>query len=73
MPGPVLCALEVEPWLETAPRTSSYVKPDGSIVSRPLEDLWPFLDRKEFHDSFFNLPKFKSKYGFSIDLNDTVI
>ncbi|MBO4556092.1 MAG: thiamine pyrophosphate-binding protein [Elusimicrobiales bacterium] len=47
-PGPVLCALEVEPWLETAPRTSSYVKPDGSIVSRPLEDLWPFLDREEF-------------------------
>lgn len=56
MPGPVLCALEVEPWLETAPRTSSYVKPDGSIVSRPLEDLWPFLDRKEFLEDMIIKP-----------------
>jgi acetolactate synthase-1/2/3 large subunit len=22
--------------------------PDGSFVSKPLEDLWPFLDREEF-------------------------
>jgi acetolactate synthase-1/2/3 large subunit len=22
--------------------------PDGSFVSKPLEDLWPFLDRDEF-------------------------
>lgn len=46
--GPVLCDVAVEPWLETAPRISSFVKPDGSIVSKPLEDLWPFLDREEF-------------------------
>jgi acetolactate synthase-1/2/3 large subunit len=30
-----------------APRVSSHVRTDGSIVSRPLEDLWPFLDRHE--------------------------
>jgi acetolactate synthase-1/2/3 large subunit len=23
-------------------------KEDGSFVSKPLEDLWPFLDRDEF-------------------------
>ena len=23
-------------------------KPDGSMVSKPLEDLWPFLEREEF-------------------------
>jgi acetolactate synthase-1/2/3 large subunit len=23
-------------------------KPDGSMVSKPLEDLWPFLERDEF-------------------------
>ncbi len=23
-------------------------KPDGSMVSKPLEDMWPFLDREEF-------------------------
>jgi acetolactate synthase-1/2/3 large subunit len=27
---------------------SSAVRADGSMVSRPLEDLWPFLDREEF-------------------------
>jgi acetolactate synthase-1/2/3 large subunit len=23
-------------------------KPDGTMVSKPLEDLFPFLDREEF-------------------------
>ncbi len=23
-------------------------RPDGSMVSKPLEDMWPFLDREEF-------------------------
>jgi acetolactate synthase-1/2/3 large subunit len=31
-----------------APSLSSMRKPDGSMVSRPLEDLWPFLPRDEF-------------------------
>jgi acetolactate synthase-1/2/3 large subunit len=31
-----------------APSLSSMRKPDGSMVSRPLEDLWPFLSRDEF-------------------------
>ena len=31
-----------------APRVSSLQRPDGAIVSKPLEDLWPFLDREEF-------------------------
>lgn len=48
MNGPVICELIVDPQLPTMPRLSSEVKPDGSIVSKPLEDLWPFLDRDEF-------------------------
>jgi acetolactate synthase-1/2/3 large subunit len=24
---------------------------DGSFVSKPLEDLWPFLDREEFRSN----------------------
>ena len=47
--GPVVCEVMVDPWLETAPKLASFVKPDGSIVSKPLEDLWPFLDREEFN------------------------
>jgi acetolactate synthase-1/2/3 large subunit len=30
-----------------APSLSSTKRPDGSMVSRPLEDLWPFLSREE--------------------------
>lgn len=46
--GPFICDVLVAPQLLTAPRLSSEVRPDGSIVSKPLEDLWPFLDREEF-------------------------
>ena len=48
MPGPVVCDVHVIPDESRAPRLSSYQKPDGSFVSRPLEDLWPFLPREEF-------------------------
>jgi acetolactate synthase-1/2/3 large subunit len=33
------------------PRVSSLKKPDGTIISKPLEDLFPFLDRKEFSEN----------------------
>ena len=47
-PGPVLCEVMVSPDQGVGPRVASTVRPDGSIVSKPLEDLWPFLDRDEF-------------------------
>jgi acetolactate synthase-1/2/3 large subunit len=46
--GPVVCEVMVDPDQPIAPRVSSAVKADGSMVSKPLEDLWPFLERKEF-------------------------
>jgi acetolactate synthase I/II/III large subunit len=46
-PGPVLCEVVVAPDQAIGPRVSSALRPDGTIVSRPLEDLWPFLDRDE--------------------------
>ena len=46
-PGPVLCEVVVAPDQAIGPRVSSAVRADGSMVSRPLEDLWPFLDREE--------------------------
>ena len=48
MPGPVLCDVHVLPDEVRAPRLQSYQKPDGSFVSKPLEDLFPFLPREEF-------------------------
>jgi acetolactate synthase-1/2/3 large subunit len=48
LPGPVVCDVHVIPDEVRAPRLANYQKPDGSLVSRPLEDLWPFLPREEF-------------------------
>jgi acetolactate synthase-1/2/3 large subunit len=48
MHGPVVCDVRVIPDEIRAPRLASYQKSDGSLVSRPLEDLWPFLPRQEF-------------------------
>ena len=46
-PGPVLCEVVVAPDQAVAPRVTSRLRADGSMVSRPLEDLWPLLDREE--------------------------
>ncbi len=48
MPGPVVCDVKVIPDETRAPRVTSFQCPDGSFVSKPLEDLWPFLPREEF-------------------------
>ncbi len=47
-PGPVVCEVVCSPEQVIAPRATSSVGPDGRIVSRPMEDLWPLLDREEF-------------------------
>ena len=48
MTGPVVIDVRVIPDEMRAPRLSSFQKPDGTFVSKPLEDLFPFLDRQEF-------------------------
>ena len=46
-PGPVVCEVVVAPDEERIPRASSYMRADGSMGSKPLEDLFPFLGREE--------------------------
>jgi acetolactate synthase-1/2/3 large subunit len=46
--GPVVCDVHVIPDEIRAPRVTSIQRADGSFLSKPLEDLWPFLDRDEF-------------------------
>ncbi|HUH97391.1 MAG TPA: thiamine pyrophosphate-binding protein [Anaerolineales bacterium] len=46
--GPVICDVNTIPDEPRAPRVSSAQKADGSMVSKPLEDMWPFLGREEF-------------------------
>ena len=55
-PGPVVCDVHVIPDEIRAPRLSSVQKSDGSFVSRPLEDLWPFLPRAEFLENMIIEP-----------------
>ena len=56
IPGPVIVDVRVIPDEVRAPRLSSYQKEDGSFVSRPLEDLFPFLDRAEFRSNMIIAP-----------------
>ena len=46
--GPVLCEVKLVTDYIFSPKLSSERKPDGRIVSKPMEDMYPFLDRAEF-------------------------
>jgi acetolactate synthase-1/2/3 large subunit len=46
-PGPALIDVMLDPQQEFEPRSRSKQLPDGSIVSPPLEDMYPFLDSDE--------------------------
>ncbi len=50
-PGPVVCDVHLVLNEVRQPRLSSVQRPDGSFVSKSIEDLWPFLDRKEFNSN----------------------
>ncbi len=47
MLGPVVCDVMLDPQQPFEPKTSSRQLPDGRMVSAPLEDMFPFLDREE--------------------------
>jgi len=50
-PGAVLCEVELDPEERMYPKLSSEVREDGTMVSKPLEDLFPFLERREFNEN----------------------
>ena len=54
--GPMICDVFIDPEEQVMPKLTSQIKPDGTIVSKPMEDLWPFLDRKEFIANMLILP-----------------
>lgn len=49
--GPVICEVILDPAQGFEPRQSSRQLPDGRIVSAPLEDMFPFLDREELKEN----------------------
>lgn len=46
--GPALVEIKVTENMEVIPTVSSQIMPNGIMVSKPLEDMYPFLEREEF-------------------------
>jgi len=46
--GPGVLEVMMDPWQMMYPKLSSAKLPDGKMVSKPLEDMFPFLDRAEY-------------------------
>ena len=55
-PGPMVCRVVVLPDEPRMPRVTSMQKPDGGMISKPLEDMWPFLSRQEFLENMIVAP-----------------
>jgi acetolactate synthase-1/2/3 large subunit len=49
--GPYVLEIMTPPEQAIIPSVSSRVNPDGSMSSRPLEDMAPFLDREEYRSN----------------------
>lgn len=50
-PGPYVLDVITPPEQPIIPTVSSRVNPDGTMSSRPLEDMAPFLDREEYRSN----------------------
>lgn len=49
--GPVICEVRIAPEQGITPKASAFRRPDGTLESRPLEDMSPFLPREEVHEN----------------------
>lgn len=54
--GPVVCEIFMDPAQTLYPKTTSLKKDDGTMVSKPLEDMYPFLPREEFLENMIVPP-----------------
>lgn len=55
-PGPHVCEVVLDLSQGFAPKLSSRKLPDGRMVSSPLEDMFPFLERAELADNMLSKP-----------------
>ncbi|WP_298027238.1 thiamine pyrophosphate-binding protein [uncultured Campylobacter sp.] len=55
-PGAVVCEIMLSPTEKMEPKLSSEIKPDGKMISKPLEDMFPFLPREEFYKNMIVRP-----------------
>lgn len=52
--GPTVCLVKVYIAQKILPRQTNYMKPDGQMASRPLEDMSPLLDRDEYNSNMLS-------------------
>lgn len=52
--GPVFCEIVLDPGQNFEPKLSSKVLPDGRIVSPPIDDMYPFLEREEYESNHYD-------------------
>ena len=58
----IICEVFTDPEQKIIPSVSTKELPDGRLVSAPIEDMWPFLSRKEFEKEMIVKPvNFKRK------------
>ena len=55
-PGPVVCEVMLDPDQEFEPKIASKLLPDGRMISPPLEDMYPFLDKPELLENLLIPP-----------------
>jgi acetolactate synthase-1/2/3 large subunit len=55
-PGPMLCEIMISRDQQLIPQIGFDKNPDGTASSRPLEDMFPYLDRKEFMENMIVKP-----------------
>ena len=48
--GPVICTVKADITQKILPKQTNYMREDGQMASRPLEDMTPLLDRDEFEN-----------------------
>lgn len=49
--GPALCTVKADITQKILPKQTNYMREDGQMASRPLEDMSPLLDRAEFEEN----------------------
>lgn len=49
--GPFMFEIMMDPNQQLIPKVSSIVRPDGKLISKPMEDMWPFLPREELKEN----------------------
>jgi acetolactate synthase-1/2/3 large subunit len=54
--GPVVCEIMCIRDQEIIPSVASYRKDDGTMISKPIEDMYPFLSRDEFNKEMIIKP-----------------